>query len=64
MTTTTTLYATRDFKDAGTGKAFAAGDPIKDVTDGELGNYQAAGLASADTPKADPAETKGATKGA
>lgn len=42
-----TLYATRNFKDEGTGKRFAVGDPIKDVSDGALANYEAAGLAAA-----------------
>lgn len=45
------FYATRDFKDAGTGKSFAFGDPIN-ADDGEIGNYAAAGLASDKKPEA------------
>lgn len=52
------LYATRTFKDEGTGKRFAAGDQIKDVSDGALANYEAAGLAVA---KADAPELKAKT---
>lgn len=50
------FYATRQFKDAGTGKSFGFAAKI-DATDGEIGNYEAAGLASTDKPKAnaDPA---------
>lgn len=48
-----TMIATRDFKDAGTGRAFAAGHPIEDVSAAILGNYEAAGLASADGDTAD-----------
>lgn len=61
--TTKTMYATRDFRDAGSERAFAAGEPIRDVSDGEMANYAAAGLASPDKPKA-PAmsDTKGGDK--
>lgn len=41
-----TLYATKDFTDAGTGKSYKAGSVIF-ATDGELANYLASGLASA-----------------
>lgn len=54
---TTKHYATRDFKDAGTTRFFARGDEITDATDGEIGNYRAAGLASTEKPK-DPAEAE------
>lgn len=37
------LVATRDFKDAGTGRAFAKGKPVE-AEAGELENYRAAGL--------------------
>lgn len=53
MTTTTkakTFYATRDFKDTGTQKAFTLGEPI-DATAGEIANYAAAGLASDAKPQ-------------
>lgn len=65
-TTTTTMYATRDFTDAGTERAFSRGETLKDVTEGEMANYVAAGLASATKPKAEDTttETKGATKAA
>lgn len=53
-----TLYATRTFKDEGTGKRFKSGEQIKDVTDGALANYEAAGLAAA---RADVPETKAKT---
>ncbi len=39
-------YATRAFNDAGTGRAFAAGEEISDVEAGVLENYEAAGLVS------------------
>lgn len=38
-----TLYATRDFTDAGTERSFKKGEPV-DVEAGELENYEAAGL--------------------
>lgn len=45
------LYATRDFKDEGTGQSFAKGNPFPDdVEPGALENYEAAGLAG-DKPK-------------
>jgi len=44
------FYATRDFKDSGSGKRFAKDDPVN-VTAGELGNYKAAGLVTDETPK-------------
>ena len=61
--TTKTMYATRDFRDAGSERAFAAGEPIRDVSDGAMANYAAAGLATSDKPKA-PAtsDTKGGDK--
>jgi hypothetical protein len=40
-----TFYATRDFKDAGTEKAFEQGKPVE-ATPGEIANYEAAGLVS------------------
>ena len=43
-----TKFATRAFNDAGTGRAFAAGEEISDVEDGVLENYEAAGLVSDD----------------
>ena len=39
------FYATRDFRDAGTGRRFEGGKPI-DAEPGEIANYEAAGLAS------------------
>lgn len=57
-----TYYATRDFSDAGTEKRFAKGEKIE-ATDGEMGNYVAAGLATEDQPQTDePQATKPATK--
>ena len=50
-------YATRDFTDAGTTRRFERGAKIEECSDGEIGNYAAAGLASTDEPKADAAET-------
>lgn len=45
------LYATRDFKDEGTGQSFTRGKAIADDIDaGVLENYEAAGLAG-DKPK-------------
>lgn len=45
-------YATRDFTDAGTGRSFSAGAELKDIEDGQVGNYAAAGLATDEKPKA------------
>lgn len=44
-------YATRDFNDVGTTRRFTAGEELKDLTDGEIGNYVAAGIASTEKPK-------------
>lgn len=44
-------YATREFNDAGTTRRFTAGEELKDLTEGEIGNYVAAGIASTDKPK-------------
>lgn len=50
-----TMLATRDFTDAGTGKAFLA-DKAVEASDGEMANYAAAGLVKADEqPAAKPA---------
>lgn len=60
MSTTPKRFATRTFRDAGTGKRFLAGKPIEDVSEAELANYEAAGLAG-DQPRAaatKPADTK------
>lgn len=37
------FYATRDFNDAGTEKAFKQGEPVE-ASEGEIANYAAAGL--------------------
>lgn len=50
-------YATRDFKDAGTTRFFERGTEITDASDGEIGNYAAAGLVSTDKPTS-PAEAE------
>lgn len=50
-TATTTYYATREFKDAGTTRYFERGAEITEATPGQIGNYVAAGLASTDKPK-------------
>lgn len=50
-------FATRDFKDAGTTRFFERAGEITDVTDGEMANYAAAGLASTEKPKS-PAEAE------
>jgi hypothetical protein len=50
-------YATRFFKDAGTTRFFNRGDELTDVSEGELGNYVASGLASTEPPKS-PAEAE------
>jgi hypothetical protein len=52
-----TLYATRDFKDAGTTRFFERGAEITDASDGEIANYVAGGLASTEKPKP-PAEAE------
>lgn len=44
-------YATRDFKDAGTERAFEKGAELTDVEAGALANYVAAGLATTDKPE-------------
>ena len=46
---TRTLYATRDFTDAGTGKSFAAGKPVE-AEAGQLANYAAVKLVSDKRP--------------
>lgn len=43
-------YATRNFNDAGTGRAFKAGDELTDLSAGKIANYEHAGLAG-DEPK-------------
>jgi hypothetical protein len=53
--------ATRNFNDAGTGKAFEKGKPV-DASEGELENYRAAGLVGSQadvqtTTKETPAKT-------
>lgn len=45
-----TMYATRDFKDAGTLRTFENGKPV-DADDATLANYKAAGLVSTDQPQ-------------
>lgn len=50
-----TMYATRDFNDAGTGRSFARGDAITDVSEDILGNYKAASLVTDENPNGDPA---------
>lgn len=57
MATPKTLYATRDFKDAGTEKAFKLGDDVTDEPGAE--NYAAAGLASEEKPKSSDPATPG-----
>lgn len=47
--TTKSLYATRDFRDAGTEKSFEGGKVVE-ATPGELANYEAAGLVSEHRP--------------
>lgn len=49
--TKTTMYATRDFRDAGTERAFKRGEAIADVNEGAMGNYAAAGLVAPEQPK-------------
>ncbi|MBB3347319.1 hypothetical protein [Sphingomonas sp. BK069] len=48
-------YATRDFRDAGTERHFAAGEHV-DVSASALTNYRAAGLVSTDGPQDAPSE--------
>lgn len=48
------MFATRDFNDAGAEKSFLAGKPV-DADEATLANYAAAGLVSAEQPKADQA---------
>ncbi|GGB21503.1 hypothetical protein GCM10011380_08850 [Sphingomonas metalli] len=45
-------FATRDFNDAGTTRSFKAGAELTECSDGEIANYVAARLASADKPAA------------
>lgn len=47
-----TMFATRDFTDAGAEKSFLAGNAVE-ADEGALANYAAAGLVSADKPQAD-----------
>lgn len=56
-----TYYATRDFKDEGTGKSFEGGKPMPDVDEATFANYAAAGLASTEKPAAEKASTDKAT---
>jgi hypothetical protein len=42
-----TMLATRDFTDAGTGKSFLANNAVE-AEPGEMANYAAAGLVTAD----------------
>lgn len=51
------FYAQRDFKDQGTSRFFVRGAEITDATDGEIGNYAAAGLVATEQPKS-PAEAE------
>jgi hypothetical protein len=50
-------FATRAFNDAGTGRAFAAGEEISDVEAGVVANYEAAGLVSDDGEAVASADT-------
>ncbi len=59
-TDTTTYYATRDFKDAGTERSFEGGKALEDIDEATARNYEAAGLASTEKPVADKAETPAA----
>lgn len=57
-TTSTKYYATKNFADAGTEKAFKRGDELK-IDEGTALNYEAAGLASTEKPKdAEPVAEK------
>lgn len=49
---TTKRFATRDFNDAGTGKSFKSGQELTGLTEGELLNYEHAGLAGDKTEAA------------
>ena len=53
-----TFYASRDFKDEGTGRSFEGGKPMSDVDEGTFANYEAAGLASTEKPAADKASAE------
>lgn len=57
---TTKRFATRDFDDAGTGRHFTAGQELTGLNDGELVNYEHAGLAG-DKPDAAPAPAPAST---
>lgn len=57
-------FAVRDFKDAGTERAFAAGDEIKDVDAGGIGNYLAAGLITDEAPTSASTKTPAPAKAA
>jgi hypothetical protein len=50
-------YATRNFTDAGTNKSFKTGQELTGLSEGELGNYEHAGLAG-DKPDEAPAADK------
>lgn len=50
-------FATRDFNDAGTGRNFKAGEELTGLTDGELFDYEHAGLAG-DKPEPAPVADK------
>lgn len=52
MTTAKTMYATRDFSDAGTERNFDAGQKV-DVDAATMANYQAAGLVTDVAPKSE-----------
>lgn len=53
-----TYYATRDFKDEGTGRSFEGGKPMTEVDEGTFANYEAAGLASTEKPAVDKASAE------
>ena len=55
MATPKKFYATRDFTDAGTTKAFKLGDDV--TAEPGVANYAAAGLASKTKPRSSPAPT-------
>lgn len=62
---TAKLFATKDFTDAGTGRAFKRGVELTDDnTDKQLGNYEHAGLAApkAETQAAAPTSEKAPSK--
>lgn len=61
------LFATRDFTDAGTGRAFTSGAELtNENTENQLENYKHAGLAApkAETPAAAASADKAPTKAA